>query len=185
MFLVIGMKKEINLNGTTIDYILEYKKVKNINLRIKSDGRIYVSAGRFISQKRIEELLHLKTDFILNAIKTFKEREEKTTYFTQEELKKIIINLCRNIYPYFEKLGVEYPQIKFRKMKSQWGNCYYKKGVITFSTNLVYAPLECIEYVVCHEFVHFIESNHSPKFYEQLSKIMPDWKERRKKLKNL
>ena len=59
------------------------------------------------------------------------------------------------------------------------------EGILKFNTNLMYAPRECIEYVVFHEFTHFIEANHSARFYSELEKVCPEWKERRKILKNI
>ena len=44
------------------------------------------------------------------------------------------------------------------------------------------APMACIEYVVVHEFTHFLQPNHSRKFYEQLSMFLPDWQERKQLL---
>ena len=49
------MIKTINLNGREISYDLEYKNVKNINLRIKADQSIYMSANHRVSDKIIEE----------------------------------------------------------------------------------------------------------------------------------
>ena len=63
------MEKEIILNNQKIKYNLERKKVKNINLRIKSDGKVYVSANRFVNQMVIDDFLISKSDFILKAIK--------------------------------------------------------------------------------------------------------------------
>ena len=60
-----------------------------------------------------------------------------------------------------------------------------EQGKITFNTNLMYAPPECIEYVVLHEFCHFLQANHSKLFYAELAKVCPDWKEMRKMLKNI
>ena len=93
--------------------------------------------------------------------------------------------MCREVYPYYEKKGVKYPQIKFRKMKSRWGSCHPTKGILTFNTNLIYAPIECVEYVVLHEFTHFLQANHSPKFYEELEQVCPDYKECRRMLKEI
>ena len=42
-----------------------------------------------------------------------------------------------------------------------------------------------VQYVVMHEFVHFMHSNHSNKFYEMLSTLMPDWKTRKKLLETV
>lgn len=181
------MIKEIKLNEKIIKYDLQYKRVKNINLRIKPDGSVHVSANRFHSQKLIESFLTSKADFITNALEKYEIRAQKPRhqYFSDDEITSIILELCEKIYPYFEEKGVGFPSIKFKPMVSQWGNCHYKKGVLNFSTNLRYAPIECIEYVVAHEFTHFLHPDHSINFYNELSKIMPDYKQRRQKLKEI
>ena len=56
--------------------------------------------------------------------------------------------------------------------------------MLTFNTLLIEAPVECIEYVVAHEFTHFLEANHSKNFYNKLEKIIPDWKQRKNLLNN-
>lgn len=182
-----NMEKEIILNGQTVKYNLNYKDVKNINLRIKADGSINVSANFLTRQSTIEKFLTEKSSFIINALEKYKNAvpKIKTVYFSEDEVKKLILELCENIYPYFEKLNIKYPEIRFRKMVSQWGNCYHKRNILTFNTNLMYAPEECIEYVVAHEFIHFLQPNHSQKFYNELAKIMPDWRIRREKLKTI
>lgn len=179
------MIREINLNGATIKYDLQYKKVKNINLRIKQGGGIFVSANRTVPIDVIERFIISKADFIKNALAEYESHKPCVRYFKDDEIRGVILELCQRIYPYFGRLGVNYPIIKFRKMVSQWGNCHSTKGVLTFNLNLTYAPIECIEYVVAHEFTHFLQPNHSQKFYDELQKIMPDWKIRRKKLKNI
>lgn len=181
------MIKEIKLNEKTIKYDLQYKNVKNINLRIKIDGSISVSANKRVSLNAIENFLKSKSAFIIKALERNESRnkEPRHQYFSEDKICTVILELCENIYPYFEKLGVKYPIIKFKPMVSQWGNCHYKKGVLTFNTNLKYAPIECIEYVVAHEFTHFLHPDHSRKFYDELSKIMPDYKMRRQKLKEI
>ena len=90
--------------------------------------------------------------------------------------------MCKKAYPYFELRGIEYPEIKFKKMISRWGSCHSKRKILTFNINLMYARLECIEYVVLHEFTHFLVPNHSSKFYDELKKVCPDWKVLRKEL---
>lgn len=181
------MDKIIFVNNKIIKYDLQYKKVKNINLRIKPDGSIHVSASKRVSQKVIDEFILSKADFILKALDKYANRTEKprVQYFAEDEIRGFILELCEKIHPYFEKFGVQYPTIKFRRMVSQWGNCHSQKGVLTFNTNLMYAPIECIEYVIAHEFTHFLQPNHSSKFYDELAKIMPDWKTRRQKLKSI
>lgn len=73
---------------------------------------------------------------------------------------------------------VPMPQIKLRMMKSQWGNCKPAQQQITLNKRLIHYSVEFIEYVILHEFVHFIQPNHSKAFYEILERYMPDYKER-------
>lgn len=178
------MIREIKYNNTIIEYDLQYKKVKNINLRIKPDGSINVSANKRVPQSTIDEFIISKADFIFRALDKYRNmpEEEQKQYFVENEIKGYILNLCEEVYPYFERLGVKYPQIKFRKMVSRWGSCHSQKGILTFNTNLMYAPPECVRYVVLHEFTHFLQPNHSSKFYDELAKVYPNWKECRKKL---
>ena len=93
--------------------------------------------------------------------------------------KDTIQSLCDAIYPKFQKYGVAYPTIRYRSMVSRWGSCQPKRGVLTFNYALVEASISCIEYVVVHEFTHFLQPNHSKKFYQQLAMFMPDWEARK------
>ncbi len=182
-----NMIKILKINGEKFSYTLEYKNVKNINLRIRPSGEIYVSANKRTSVKTIESFIVSKAEFILKAVEKFGKRAENPLiqYFSEDEVCKVIEELCQSVYPYFEKCGVNYPKLKFKKLKSRWGSCQPSREILTFNINLMYAPLECIRYVVLHEFTHFLQANHSQKFYAELEKTCPDWKILRKKLKEI
>ena len=168
-------------------YDLQYKKVKNINLRIKSDGTVCVSANKSVPQEIIEGFVLSKADFILKAQEKYKKVQTlpKIRYFTESEICELITDICKKVYPYYEKRGIKYPQIKFRRMVSRWGSCHPVRGILTFNINLMYAPRECVEYVVRHEFTHFLQANHSKMFYEELSAVCPEWKIYRTMLKDI
>ncbi len=181
------MLREITLNNVKIEYDLQYKSVKNINIRIKADGRVNVSANRRIPLSVIEGFMISRADFILKALEKYRGREviPQKQHFSETEIRDVISELCRKVYPYYEQRGIRYPQIKFRKMVSRWGSCHSVKGILTFNINLMYAPLECIEYVVLHEFTHFLQANHSKLFYAELEKVCRDWKDLRKRLREI
>ena len=67
------MIKTINLNGREIRYNLERKNVKNINLRIKVDQSINISASVRVSDSVIEEFLNAKAEYILRALDHYAE----------------------------------------------------------------------------------------------------------------
>ncbi|MFV0379595.1 MAG: M48 family metallopeptidase [Anaerorhabdus sp.] len=67
-------------------------------------------------------------------------------------------------------------QIKIRSMTSRWGSCMVNKGVITMNLSLIHFPVECIDYVLLHEYTHLIVPNHSKRFYDVIKYNMPDYK---------
>ncbi len=177
------MIKRVCYQNQTIWYELCYKKVKNINLAVRPDGSVFVSANKRVSEQVIEAFILSKAEFILKALE--QNNKPQKQYFTEEEVMSLILALCKRAYPYYKSMGISYPQIKFRKMVSRWGSCHPVKGILTFNKNLKYAPKECIEYVVLHEFTHFLQANHSKQFYEELEKVCPDWKICRNRLKEI
>lgn len=181
------MIKEVEVSGKVIRYDLQHRNVKNINLRVKSDGSVHVSANKHVPQYIIDAFVISKADFIFRAAERLRNLAEKTKmqYYSEDELKEIILKLCKTAYPYYEARGIRRPEIKLRKMVSRWGSCQPQKGILTFNTNLIYAPFECIEYVVLHEFTHFLQANHSNRFYEELEKVCPKWQEIRAKMKEI
>ncbi len=70
--------------------------------------------------------------------------------------------------------------IRVHAMTSRWGSCNCNTGVLNFNLWLINSPIGCIEYVIVHEFAHFIYPNHSAAYHSLLSQLMPDWKERKK-----
>jgi predicted metal-dependent hydrolase len=78
-------------------------------------------------------------------------------------------------------LGVPYPTLSIRRMKTRWGSCG-RNGRILLNLRLIQAPIESIDYVVVHELCHLKEHNHSKRYYALLDTAMPDWRERRQRL---
>ena len=71
--------------------------------------------------------------------------------------------------------GLPLPEISLRYMTGKWGVCYPQRSKIVLSTRLIHYPSECLEYVLLHEYVHFLVPNHSRKFYDMVRSYMPDY----------
>lgn len=78
-------------------------------------------------------------------------------------------------------LGLVQPRIVVRKLDRRWGSCT-KAGTIVLNTDLVMVPAYCIEYVIMHELCHLQVHDHSARFFDLLSRFMPDWKRRKRRL---
>ena len=78
--------------------------------------------------------------------------------------------------------GIERPGLYIRNMKSRWGSCNNRQKRVGLNVQLIKADRDCIEQVVLHELAHFVHYDHGEGFYALLGKLMPDWKERKKRL---
>ena len=58
-----------------ITYTLQRKKVKNINLRVKNDGNVYVSAPKRVPARTADEFVISRSSMIQQAVKSFAARE--------------------------------------------------------------------------------------------------------------
>lgn len=234
------MIKRIKLLDREIEYEFTRKNVKNINLRIKPNKTVIVSANEKVPESRIEKFLIEKQVFILRAFERCDKRQEalptskryidgeivklfgrdlslkvfnsKKNYVERnddfislyvkdasdlslkkkvldkwlcKQIEETVTNICETIYPLFKKYCGDFPVIRFRKMVATWGSCHPTKKILTFNYALINAPISQVEYVIYHEFTHFIEANHSKKFYTALSNFLPDYKRRKKELKKV
>lgn len=83
---------------------------------------------------------------------------------------------------YAPLIGVTYNRIAIRAQHTRWGSCS-GKGNLNFNCLLALVPAEVLDYTVVHELCHLKEMNHSPKFWGEVEKILPDYKQCRKWLK--
>jgi len=72
--------------------------------------------------------------------------------------------------------------VKINGAKTRWGSCSAKKS-LNFSWRLIMADDDVIDYVVVHELAHITEMNHSARFWAVVEGVMPDYRERKAKLK--
>jgi predicted metal-dependent hydrolase len=80
--------------------------------------------------------------------------------------------------------GIARPALRIRRMTRRWGSCG-SKGTVLLNTELVRAPVHCIDYVIMHEICHLRWPHHHASFYRLLSLLMPDWKSRKKRLEQV
>lgn len=98
-------------------------------------------------------------------------------------LKKISKNYISNLVEQIiAKTGLEFKSISISSARTNWGSCSYNNK-LHFSYKLIMCPEEIVYYIVCHELTHTIVKNHSRSFYDEVSKLCPNYKSCEKWLK--
>lgn len=164
---------------------------KTVAIQVNSDLSVTVRAPRSASEKDIEEILKKKEAWIskhIEKIKKTKERleAEPTEKLTREKVIALAEEALKVIparVEYFARvIGVTYGKITIRNQKTRWGSCS-SKGNLNFNCLLMLAPPEVLDYVVVHELCHRKQMNHSKAFWLEVEKVLPNYKEVRKWLK--
>jgi predicted metal-dependent hydrolase len=87
------------------------------------------------------------------------------------------------VFQSFKRQGISMPQLSFKRMAKRWGS--YLPGKMILNIKLVEAPIYCIDYVIAHELCHAKYPNHGKGFYQLLTRIMPDWEQRKERLEKV
>ena len=83
---------------------------------------------------------------------------------------------------YAPAVGVTYDRITIRSQRTRWGSCS-SRGNLNFNCLLMLAPEKVVDYVVVHELCHRKEMNHSPRFWAEVERILPDYRQSKRWLK--
>ncbi|MZR62903.1 M48 family metallopeptidase [Alcanivorax sp. DP30] len=80
------------------------------------------------------------------------------------------------------QVGVAVPDVSIKTFKSRWGSCT-AKGELQFNWQIMMAQNRMVDYVVVHELCHLIRHDHSPQFWAEVGRVLPDYEECREWLK--
>lgn len=147
-----------------------------------------------VNKRKInEELFYLfgkHYDIIYNKVDSVKIVDDKIYVKDERTFNKWFNGYIRTTYSnhleywynIFEE-EIPIPNLKIRKMKTRWGVCNTKNHNVTLNLELCRYNIECLDYVIVHELSHFIEANHSKKFWAVVEKYYPNYKTVRKSLR--
>ena len=177
----------IDVDG--LEVRLVRKRVKNLNLRIARDGgHVEVSAPAWMHRSEVVDFIRRKRDWIDAQMARIAETPmAKASAASPAEVAqwRAVVQACvpALIAAWEPIMGVKAGKLAYRNMTSRWGSCQPSTGRICINVRLALYPPECLEYVVVHELCHLLERGHGPKFHQLMDAFMPDWKQRRAKLR--
>lgn len=164
------------------------KPVKNLNLRVKPDGSVQASVPLLVDDAFVKAFVRQKRPWIDGRRTAFAVSPTGIAAAAgPEEVAqwRAVVEACTPVLVerWERVMGVKAQKLVYRNMTSRWGSCQPATGRICINVRLALYPPECLEYVVVHELCHLLERGHGPAFQALMTRYLPDWKERRAKLR--
>ena len=170
---------------TEIPYQLIRSARKTISIQITPAGEVIVRCPKRMSVREAETFVQSKRSWLEKHL-TKMAAKPQLPPFTPEELRALAKQAARIIpgrVGYFASIvGVTYGRITIRSQRTRWGSCS-AKGNLNFNCLLALCPPEVLDYVVVHELCHRKELNHSARFWAEVEKVCPDYRQHKQWLK--
>lgn len=166
----------------TAQYRVIRSRRRTIALEITRQGEVVVRAPlsatggeieRFVERHRLwlEKHLAAKRDYLAHH----PEPDAAQCALWRQQAKALLPPL---VTQWAQRMGVRPAAVTVTSARTRFGSCS-AKGRVCFSLYLMAYPPEAIEYVVVHELAHLTHHDHSPAFYAEVARYLPDWQARR------
>lgn len=163
------------------------KQIKNFKGQERQTERQYISGeshyfkgNRYLlnvihhnSPAKIEIRNKKYLDFYVSPTHTITQKEKTMMNWYRKQLKEELPSL---IDKRKKIVGVEVNDREVKRMKTVWGTSNAEDKRIRFNLELAKKPQECLEYIIVHEMVHFLERTHNDRFVAYMDKFMPKWR---------
>ena len=169
-----------------IEVIRSRRKTLCVEIR---EGRAVVRAPLRVPEAEIRRFLESKRSWIEKHLEKSRAREEKAKNIpplTEAELRSLAAEakaLIPDRTAYFaRRIGVTFGRITVRCQRTRWGSCS-SRGNLNFNCLLMLCPRDVLDSVIVHELCHLKHMNHSAAFYDEVLRVLPDYRERDRWLK--
>jgi hypothetical protein len=182
------MKKQITLQNKKVAYTLrKSKRARRMRLAVYCDGSVVVTTPFHLQETVTERFIREKTEWLFSKIAFFKQFKDKPVarYSHDDYLKykehayALIESKVRTLA---DKYGYQYNKLTIKNQKTCWGSCS-RKANLNFNYKILFLPEAVQDYIIAHELCHLKEFNHSKRFWNLVSRIVPDYAVMRKELK--
>lgn len=163
-------------------YEIVRSRRRTVALEVTREGRVLVRAPLRMPQGEIKRFVASHAAWLEKAQAKVAARQAAHPPLTEQET-AALRQRAKELLPdrvahYAAIMSVTPTSVKITSARTRFGSCSGKNG-ICFSLYLMQYPEEAIDYVVVHELAHIRHHDHSPAFYREVARYLPDWRQRR------
>ena len=188
----MNMLTEIILNDKVTNENIRVQVIrsgrKSLGLEVRPDGTVLARIPARLSDRELKAFIEKQQDWILKKVDQVKKRADARTKIkvpsmdalSDAEIQKIKDKIADRVKYYCAVMQVKVGRITIRNQKTRWGS---SAGNVNFNYQLYYLSDELLDYVVVHELAHRRHMDHSKEFWSEVARYCPDYRARRKQLK--
>lgn len=171
--------------GGMPDYELIRSNRRTLALEVR-DGTVRVRAPQRLPRAQIDAFVQSHAAWIEKSLA--RQQARRDAHPEPDETQRAeYIRRAKEILPgrvayYANVMGLRPAGVTITSARTRFGSCS-SKGRLCFSWRLMQYPPEAVDYVVVHELAHQVYRNHGPEFYALIERYLPDYKARRKLLR--
>ncbi len=169
-----------------MDFRLVRSRRKTLAIEVTREGNLVVRAPLRCPQKTIDSFVAGRRDWIEAALQRQKERAAAHPPLTESALESLRQQakayLPGRVALWSQRMGLAPAAVKITSARTRFGSCSSKNS-LCFSLYLMQYPPEAIDAVVVHELCHMRHRDHSPAFYAEVERWLPDYRQREKLLR--
>ena len=180
------------MNHPLIYSIFRSDRARCLSVKIDRRGRVRLIIPRKFNIEKAREFLQSKEDWIQRSRARIFERQKEGNYnenlFSQTKEHFLAHKLAalklatEKLQKWSQFYDIVPGKIAVKKMKSRWGSCSLG-GNLNFNYKILFLYEDLADYLVVHEICHLMHMNHGPKFWQEVGRAIPDFKELRKILR--
>jgi predicted metal-dependent hydrolase len=162
---------------------------RTLALQVRQSGEVVVRAPLFVREQEVRRFVEEHLAWIekqQRKLACAAEQRREIQPLSKAELSGLTEQARRDLTErarlFAQRVGVTYGRITIRNQKTKWGSCS-AQGNLNFNCLLMDAPQEVLDYVVVHELCHRLHMDHSPAFWAEVARVLPDYGKRRKWLR--
>ncbi len=169
-----------------MDYTLHRSRRRSLSVEVTAEATVVVRAPIRMPQATIDAFIAQKRPWIEGHLQRRRAYNDAHPPLTAEEVatlrRRAKAYLPQRIQYWAGVMGLETPPVKITAARKRYGSCS-SRGSLCFSLYLMAHSAEAIDAVVVHELCHLRHMSHSPAFYAEVERWMPDYRARAKELK--
>lgn len=169
-----------------MEYEVRYSRRRTLALEIQRDGTVLVRAPLGLDPGQAEQFVSDHVVWIAEKRQVMLDRQARHPEPTPLEAKELRYRaweiLPGRVAYWARRMGVAPTGLHITSARTRFGSCS-GKNALSFSWRLMLYPPEAIDYVVVHELCHIRHHDHSPRFWAEVAKYLPDYPARQALLK--